>query len=115
MFGVHESYLYKLARQQRTRGHVEPLPHGGGATAKITAEHRALLAALVAQTPDATLAELRTQLRQKARVKVGITTVWRVLSELRLTLKKRPAAPPKRMMSRGKNSRAANDGCQSRS
>jgi len=100
LFDVHESFIYKLIRQQRTLGHIEPLPPGGGAAAKLTEKHRALLSDLVAQSPDATLDELRTQLKKKARVNAGITTVWRALEALGLTLKKRPAAPLRRMSKR---------------
>jgi len=34
LFGVHESFLYKLVRQQRERGDIAPLPQGGGARAQ---------------------------------------------------------------------------------
>ena len=34
LFEVHESFIYKLLRQQREVGHLAPLPHGGGHTAK---------------------------------------------------------------------------------
>ena len=45
------------------------------------------LAALVAARPDATLAELRDALRTSA----GLTTIWRTLNQLDLTLKKNGA------------------------
>ena len=45
------------------------------------------LAALIAAQPDATLAELRTALG----VPVGLTTVWRAVRRLGLTVKKSPA------------------------
>jgi len=51
LFGVHESFLYKLLRQKRDRGDLAPLPHGGGAEAKLAAEQLPSLSALVAATP----------------------------------------------------------------
>ena len=54
LFGVHESFLYKLLRQQRERGDLAPLPHGGGAQAKLTAEHWQQVASWIVATPDAT-------------------------------------------------------------
>ena len=36
LFGVHESFIYKLLRQKRARGDIAPLPHGGGAHAKLS-------------------------------------------------------------------------------
>ena len=90
LFEVHESFIYKLLRQQREVGHLAPLPHGGGHTAKLQEKQLALLTDLVAQNPDATLAELGTHLQKKARVKVGRTTLWRALEALDLPRKKRP-------------------------
>jgi transposase len=37
IFGIHESFIYKLLRQRRERGDIAPLPHGGGAKSKLTA------------------------------------------------------------------------------
>lgn len=95
LFEVHESFIYKLLRQRREVGHVAPLAHGGGNTAKLQEKHLALLTELVAQTPDATLDELRTQLQKKARVKLGRSTLWRGLEALDLPRKKRRNDPPK--------------------
>lgn len=39
VFGMHESFLYKRLRQQRERGDLAPLPHGGGVQAKGTEPH----------------------------------------------------------------------------
>jgi len=90
LFEVHESFIYKLLRQQREAGHFAPLPHGGGHTAKLQKEQLTVLSDLVAQTPDATLDELATQLHKKTGVEVGRTTLWRGLQQLGLPRKKRP-------------------------
>ena len=95
LFGVHESFIYKLLRQQRERGDLAPLPHGGGASAKLTEANRTILFELVAATPDATLAELGQQLQKKTRLTVSQSTICRGLQTLTLTVKKRPSAPPK--------------------
>ena len=94
-FEVPESFRYKLLRQRREVGHLAPLPHGGGHTAKLQGKQLALLTDLVAQSPDATLDELRTQVQKKAHVKVGRTTLWRALEALDLPRKKRRNALPK--------------------
>ena len=93
--GVHESFIYKLLRQKRDRGDIAPLPHGGGARAKLSAEHLRQLPDLVAATPDATLDELREQMEKKARVSVSLSTLCRGLQALGLSRKKSPSAPPK--------------------
>jgi transposase len=95
LFGVHESFIYKLLRQKRDRGDIAPLPHGGGARAKLSDDHLRQLPDLVAATPDATLDELREQIEKKARVTVSLSTLCRSLQALGLSRKKRPSARPK--------------------
>ncbi len=88
-FAVHESFIYKLLRQKRERGDLAPLPHGGGASPKLTASDLPILYDLVAATPDATLAELRRQMKQQAGLKVSRSTICRALQTLALTVKKK--------------------------
>ena len=88
LFGVHESFIYKLLRQQRERGDLAPLPHGGGASAKLTESDLPILYDLVAETPDATLAELGKPMKQRAGIEVSQSTLCRALQTLELTLKK---------------------------
>src|SRR5215510_6071884 len=95
VFGVHESFIYKLLRQKRERGDIAPLPHGGGASAKLTETDLLTLIDLVAETPDATLEELRQQMKKKVGVEVSLSTICRALQAVELTLKKRPGSPPK--------------------
>lgn len=95
LFGVHESFIYKLLRQQRERGDIAPLPHGGGAEAKLKEHHLAILSELVAQTPDATLDELREKLNKQTGVDAAITTIWRGLESLGLSRKKSPSEQPR--------------------
>ena len=97
LFGVHESFLSKLLRQQRERGDLAPLPHGGGGQAKLSAGQWQQVARWIAATPDATLAELQEQVEQKLRVRVGLSTVWRGVESLGMTRKKRVSAPRKPM------------------
>ena len=84
LFGVHESFLYKLLRQKRERGDIAPLPQGGGARAKLSEDHLKQLPDLVAATPDATLDELREQLEKKGRVRVSLSPICRGLQALGL-------------------------------
>lgn len=93
--GVHESFIYKLLRQKRDHGDIAPLPHGGGARAKLSAEHLRQLPDLVAATPDATLDELREQMEKKARVSVSLSTLCRSLQALGLSRKKSPRSRPR--------------------
>lgn len=95
LFGVHESFIYKLLRQKRERGDIAPLPHGGGATPKLTEAGLMVLTDLVAETPDATLEEFSRQLKKKTGVEVSPSTICRGLQTIELTIKKRPNAPPR--------------------
>lgn len=110
LFGVHESFVYKLLRQQRERGDLAPLPHGGGAQAKLDEDQLLTLASLVAKAPDATLGELRERLKQQTRVAVSVPTIWRALDALGLSRKKslpgqrRPIRMNKRGLKRRKKS-----------
>ena len=72
IFTVHSSYVYNLLRQRRDTSDLAPLPHGGGASAKLDSADRGVLAALVAEQPDATLAELREGIRKRKRVSVSV-------------------------------------------
>ena len=90
MFSVHERYIYKLLNLRRTTGSIAPRPHGGGAPAKVQDTHREVLTTLVADHPDATLAELRDALKKQTRTAVSVSTVWRALETLDVTVKKDP-------------------------
>jgi len=88
MFGIAERYIYKLLKQRRETGSIAPLPRGGGAMTKLDEEHLLMLAELVARHPDATLEELRQQLRRNTKVETSISTVWRGLELIEFTQKK---------------------------
>src|SRR5713226_3292718 len=108
LFGVHESFIYKLLCQKRERGDIAPLPHGGGARAKLTEPALMILTDLVAETPDAPLEELGEQLKKTARVAVSQSTICRGLQALGLSRKKSPRARPKPTPTRVPRSRRTN-------
>jgi transposase len=95
IFGVHETFVHKLLRQKRERGDIAPLPHGGGATAILNQDHLLILTELVARSPDATLAQLREELKKTARVEASVPTIWRALEALELPRKKSRGAMTK--------------------
>jgi len=110
LFGVHESFIYKLLRQKRDRGNIAPLPHGGGADAKLKQQHLTILSELVAKSPDATLDELRERMKKQARVTVSVTTIWRGLDNLDLSRKKSPSEQRKLIQSNEPSSRRSRKG-----
>jgi transposase len=64
-----------------------------GPDPKLTEAHRLELAKLVKQTPDATLKQLHEQLNRP----VSISTIFRALNDMKLTLKKSPFTPANRI------------------
>lgn len=88
LFRVHESFVFKLLRQKRERGDIAPLPHGGGAQAKLNEDHLMILTELVAEFSDATLDDLREQMKKKTKVEVSTSTISRALKALGLPRKK---------------------------
>ncbi len=94
LFGIHESFIYKHLRQKRQLNHIAPLPHGGP-SAKLTQDHCLKLSVLVALSPDATLDELRQQLKKKSRLEVSTSTICRALQARGLSRKKSRNSLPK--------------------
>jgi len=86
-FGVSVSYVVK-ARQRRSRtGSATPRPQKPCTARKLVPFHDALRDRVI-QVPDATLAEPREWLTDTHGVVAGLTTIWKTLKQLKLTLKK---------------------------
>lgn len=85
-YRVSRRTVYRLLKRRRETGSIEPKPRSGGTEPKLAA-HVEQVKEIVAQQPDATLEELRETLG----IRVGISTIWRLLRDLKLTLKKSPS------------------------
>jgi transposase len=97
-FGVSVSCVIKLVQRAHETGSVAPAQIGGYRDYAL-AGHEALVRRLVKAQPDMILDELREALAKEG-VRVSRTSIWRYLSAIRLTLKKRhstPASRPGRM------------------
>jgi transposase len=93
-FDVSPSCVVKLLQRWRQRGTLEPDPVSGGRRAKL-ADHAERVEALLAATPDLTIAELRTRLAADG-IAVSPAAISRFLKACGLTRKKRPRTPPSR-------------------
>ena len=91
LFRVSVAWIRRLVQRRRRTGSIAPLPRRHGPAPALDARRRQHLAALVRDTPDATLAELRDRLGG-----VSVATVWRALKALGLTRKKSRSAPASR-------------------
>jgi transposase len=85
LFAVSLSCIVRLLQRQRQTGSIQPKPHAGGPSRKLTASDEARLVDLVRQQPDATLAELRDRLG----VPCCLMTIARALQRHHITRKKK--------------------------
>jgi len=82
-FGVSRAWVHRLAQRRRETGSIAPRRQIKYRSRRLAGQEQRL-ASLVAAQPDATLAELRDALRTRA----ALTTIWRELGRLKLTIKK---------------------------
>ena len=83
-YRVSQSWVRRLKQRRRTTGSILPKKQRYGRQAKWL-EHAEKLAEIVRQTPDITLEELKTKLP----VGLSVSTIWRALKALGLSLKKK--------------------------
>ena len=93
----------RVWQRYREEGRIEPRPHAGGHTPKLTEEQKQqVLGELVKQKPDAFCRELAHDLHERTGVRVCRQTIGTWLAELRLSRKKSRCTPPSK---RGPTSR----------
>jgi putative transposase len=93
-FEVSVSFVVKLMQRWRRRGTVVPDRYGGWKRSPL-AGHADRVLALVTETPDLTLEELRWQLAASG-IRTSRSALGRFLQNQGLTRKKRPGTPPSR-------------------
>src|SRR5271169_7210695 len=86
-FEVSVSYVVKARQRLARAGSAAPRPQKPCQPRKLVPFHDALRER-VAGVPDATLAEHREWLADRSGIVVGLTTIWKALKQLKLTLKK---------------------------
>lgn len=87
-FKVSLSFVRDLMRHYREQKTVQPKPHGGGAVAKLGVAEQSLIAQWLQQQPDLLLRELCERIEQERSIKVGISTMWRTLEQMGISIKK---------------------------
>jgi transposase len=92
LFGVSPAWVRRLKQRRRELGTIEPLPGRFGQPRRLSEADLGRLRGLVEQHPDATLRELR----EKLDMPLGLTTVFRALKRMRLSLKKKSCTRPSR-------------------
>lgn len=84
-YRVSSSWVRRLKQRRRETGATAPRPQRHGPPPKWAA-HAEAIAASVREAPDATLEEHRRRLG----LDLGVSTLWRAIDALGLTLKKKP-------------------------
>ena len=94
-FGVSASSAIRWRAREHAQGDARPKALGGDRRSGRIEAHAAQILALVEETPDITLVEIRSALA-KHGIEVGIATLWRFFERRRITFKKRQRMPPSR-------------------
>lgn len=94
-FGVSASSVSRWRALEREQGDPRPKALGGDRKSGRIEAHRVTILALLAETPDITLDELRRRLAAKGLI-FGDGTVRRFLKRHKITRKKRPPTPRNR-------------------
>ena len=81
-------------QRRRTTGTSAPRPHAGGRQPSCDTAVREIVALMLREQPDATLAELCAQLGPRRGVWVSVPTMSRLLRRLGLPRKKNHFTPP---------------------
>lgn len=87
-FRVAPSFVQKILKQYRETGSIEPKQRLEQTPTKLNSTQLDILKNLVAANNDATLAELCVILLQETNIRVGVSTMFRMLEKQDLTLKK---------------------------
>lgn len=88
-FSVSFSTVWLLLQQYRKTGNVNPKPHGGGQPAKLDVVDSLVIADILRQQPDLTIAEVRDRLVELTDKPVSVSTVRLAMHRLGLTHKKK--------------------------
>jgi transposase len=82
---VSRAWVHRLVQRRRETGSKEPRQQTKFRARALSSEQEARLVNLITARPDATLAELREALPTTA----GLTTLWRAIDRLGLTVKRK--------------------------
>jgi transposase len=87
-FKVAPKTVQNYLNRKRETGSVEPRPHGGGPAPKLDDAGVRELRTVVEEKNDRSLDEIANELDRRCKVRVGRSTVWRIVERLGITRKK---------------------------
>ena len=111
LLGIGRATVNRILRLQRETNSLEPRPRGGGNLSPIHDHVADLLARIVAETPDATVAELSEMLMRRSGISTSRSGVTRALARLGFSRKKSPSS--RRSATRRRISNAAKNSARS--
>jgi putative transposase len=88
-FCVTLSFIEKLLKQYRETGNIAPKVRIQQTPPKLNEQQLNVLKEIVSANNDATLSEIREQLKDKTGVTIGISTVDRMLKMMEIRVKKK--------------------------
>lgn len=88
-YDVSRAWVHRLIQRRRETGSLAPRKQTKFRGRALAEAEEQRLAALITAQPDATLAELRNALPTSA----ALSTLWRAIDRLRLTVKKKRYTP----------------------
>ena len=83
-FRVSGAFIQKMRRRRRLTGRLAAAAHPGGRRGVLAAEALALVARLIREQNDLTLAELCERVAAERGVHVSVPTMYRAVRRLRL-------------------------------
>jgi transposase len=93
-FRVSVAFLPKMLRRRRLTGRLAAAPHTGGRRGLLDAEALGLVARLIREQNDLTLAELGERVAAEREGQVSVPTMSRAVRRLRWPDKKSECLPP---------------------
>lgn len=90
-FCVTLSFIEKLLKQYRETGNIAPKVRTKQTPSKLNEQQLKVLKEIVESNNDATLSEIREQLKGHTRITIGISTVDRILKKMEIRFKKNTA------------------------
>jgi len=95
-FRVAPSFVQKILKQYRETGSIGPKKRLEQTPTKLNSAQLDILKNIVEANNDATLAELCDLLLQETNIRLGVSTMFRMLKKQNLTLKKNASSQRKR-------------------
>ena len=87
-FCVTLSFIEKLLKQYRETGNIAPKIRAKQTPSKLNEQQLKVLKEIVESKNDATLSEIREQLKEHTGITIGISTVDRILKKMEIRFKK---------------------------